>query len=116
MALVLSTLAFLVPGNALKNLPMSWFKPHKPRMYTQLASWYYDGGSTACGFHARLGVANKRLRCGTKVLFSYHGRSAWAIVQDRGPYVGGRVWDLNQGLATELRFAGVDYVQASIPG
>jgi rare lipoprotein A (peptidoglycan hydrolase) len=89
---------------------------HQAQMHTQLASWYYDGGRTACGFHAYYGVANKRLRCGTRVLFRYHGRSAWAVVQDRGPYVGGRVWDLNQGLAGALGFRGVNYVQASRVG
>src|SRR5438067_1031038 len=31
------------------------------------ASWYNDGGSTACGFHAHYGVANRTLPCGTKV-------------------------------------------------
>lgn len=86
------------------------------KMYTQLASWYYDAGGTACGFHAQYGVANKRLPCGTKVLFRYRGRSVWATVQDRGPFVPGRVWDLNQGLAGALGFSGVDYVQASVYG
>jgi rare lipoprotein A (peptidoglycan hydrolase) len=94
----------------------AWWRRLHPPMYTQLASWYYDGGNTACGFHAYLGVANKTLPCGTRVLFSYHGRSAWAVVQDRGPYVGGRVWDLNQGLAGALGFNGVDYVQSSVLG
>jgi hypothetical protein len=35
-----------------------------------VASWYYDGGNTACGFHAHYGVANKSLPCGTQVTFS----------------------------------------------
>jgi rare lipoprotein A (peptidoglycan hydrolase) len=86
---------------------------HPATMHKQLASWYYDGGRTACGFHAYYGVANKRLRCGTRVRFSYRGRSAWGVVDDRGPYVGSRVWDLNQNLAGALRFSGVKYVRAS---
>jgi rare lipoprotein A (peptidoglycan hydrolase) len=94
----------------------AWWQRLHPPMYTQLASWYNDAGETACGFHAYLGVANKVLPCGTKVRFSYHGRSAWAVVQDRGPYISGRVWDLNQGLAGALGFDGVDYVQASTLG
>jgi rare lipoprotein A (peptidoglycan hydrolase) len=92
-----------------------WLRLHPP-MYSGLASWYNDAGETACGFHAGLGVANKWLPCGTRVLFNYHGRSAWAVVQDRGPYISGRVWDLNQGLAGALGFDGVDYVQASVAG
>jgi hypothetical protein len=78
-----------------------------------LASWYYDGGSTACGFHAGLGVANKGLPCGTHVTFSYGGRTVTAVVDDRGPYVGGRTWDLNQNTAAALGFGGVGTVWAS---
>jgi rare lipoprotein A (peptidoglycan hydrolase) len=75
-----------------------------------VASWYEDGGSTACGFHAGMGVANKSLPCGTKVTFRYGGHTATATVDDRGPYVGGRTWDLNQNTAGALGFGGVGTV------
>ena len=75
-----------------------------------VASWYDDAGSTACGFHAGLGVANLSLPCGSKVRIRYGGRSLTAVVDDRGPYVGGREWDLNQNVATALHFAGVGTV------
>jgi hypothetical protein len=75
-----------------------------------MASWYNDGGQTACGFHATYGVANKSLPCGTHVTFSYGGRTVVATVDDRGPYVGGRTWDLNQNTAAALGFAGVGTV------
>ena len=75
-----------------------------------VASWYQDGGSTACGFHAGLGVANRSLPCGTKVKFRYGARSVTAVVDDRGPYVGGRDWDLNQNTAAALAFSGVGTV------
>jgi hypothetical protein len=78
-----------------------------------LASWYDDGGSTACGFHANYGVANKDLPCGTNVTFRYGGRTVNAVVDDRGPYVGGREWDLNQNTAGALGFNGVDTVWSS---
>jgi rare lipoprotein A len=77
------------------------------------ASWYNDGGNTACGFHAHYGVANRTLPCGTTVAFRYNGRSVTAIVDDRGPYVGGRDWDLNQNTAAALGFAGVGTVWSS---
>ena len=77
------------------------------------ASWYQDGGSTACGYHAYYGVANLSLPCGTKVTFLYNGRSVTATVDDRGPYVGGREWDLNQNTAGALGFGGVASVWAS---
>jgi hypothetical protein len=75
-----------------------------------VASWYDDAGSTACGFHAGLGVANRSLPCGTKVGLRYGGRSVTATVDDRGPYVGGRDWDLNQNTAAALGFGGVGTV------
>jgi rare lipoprotein A len=77
------------------------------------ASWYNDGGQTACGFHAYLGVANRTLPCGTTVSFRYNGRSVTATVDDRGPYVGGRDWDLNQTTAAALGFGGVGTVWSS---
>jgi rare lipoprotein A len=78
-----------------------------------VASWYSDGGSTGCGFHAQYGVANKSVPCGTHVTFRYGGRTVTATVDDRGPYVGGREWDLNQNTAAALGFAGVGTVWAS---
>jgi rare lipoprotein A (peptidoglycan hydrolase) len=79
-----------------------------------LASWYSDGGATACGFHAQYGVANRSLPCGTRVTFRIGGRSVNAVVDDRGPYVGGREWDLNQNIAAALGFGGVGMVWSSI--
>ena len=78
-----------------------------------VASWYDDAGQTACGYHAGLGVANRTLPCGTKVTFHYGGRTVHAVVDDRGPYVGGRDWDLNQNTASALGFAGVGTVWVS---
>lgn len=83
-------------------------------VFTQgVASWYQDGGATACGTHAYYGVANVSLPCGTKVTFLYHGHKVTATVDDRGPYVGGRKWDLNQNTASALGFGGVAPVWAS---
>ncbi len=79
----------------------------------RVASWYNDAGNTACGFHATYGVANRTLPCGTKVRFAYHGRTVLATVDDRGPYVGGRDYDLNQNMADALGMHGVATVLAS---
>jgi rare lipoprotein A len=78
-----------------------------------VASWYDDGGNTACGFHAYYGVANRSLPCGTRVAFRYNGRTVDAVVDDRGPFVAGREWDLNQNLAAALGFGGVGTVWSS---
>jgi rare lipoprotein A (peptidoglycan hydrolase) len=75
-----------------------------------VASWYNDGGATACGFHAGYGVANRSLPCGTKVTFRHGSHRVTAVVDDRGPYVGGREWDLNQNTAAALGFGGVGTV------
>ncbi len=79
-----------------------------------VASWYYDAGDTACGFHATYGVANRTLPCGTKVTLSYGGRTIVATVDDRGPYVYGRTFDLNQNTARFLGMWGVGTVFASV--
>jgi hypothetical protein len=81
--------------------------------HEEIASWYYDGGNTACGFHAFYGVANTSLPCGTKVTFRHGSREVTATVDDRGPYVGGRTWDLNQNTAAALGFGGVGPVLSS---
>src|SRR5579875_1761240 len=77
-------------------------------------SWYEDGGTTACGFHAAYGVANLSLPCGTKVRMRRGGRTVTAVVDDRGPYVSGRAYDLSQTTAAALGFAGVGTVDASV--
>jgi len=72
----------------------------------------YDlyGGPLGCG--GRLGyhslvVAHKTLPCGTRVRVRYRGRSVTATVRDRGPYVGGREYDLAGAVARRLGFNGV---------
>jgi rare lipoprotein A len=78
-----------------------------------VASWYNDAGTTACGFHASYGVANRGLPCGSKVTFRNGGRTVNAVVDDRGPFVGGREWDLNQNTAGALGFGGVGAIWSS---
>jgi rare lipoprotein A (peptidoglycan hydrolase) len=85
-------------------------KPPPPPMQRAVASWYDDRGTTASGWHAAYGVANLTLAFGTRVLFAYHGRRVTATVDDRGPYVAGRMWDLAQSTAGALGFSGVDVV------
>jgi rare lipoprotein A len=92
----------------------AWGRGRRLTAYREsVASWYDDGGNTACGFHAGMGVANVSLPCGTHVTFRYGGRTVTATVDDRGPYVGGREWDLNQTTAGALGFNGVDTVWSS---
>jgi hypothetical protein len=83
-------------------------------MHPTVASWYYDDtGATGCGFQATYGVANKTLPCGTKVTLSYRGRTVVATVDDRGPYVYGRSYDLGINTRNALGMNGVVTLLAS---
>ena len=83
------------------------------------ASWYGPGlyGNTlGCGGTlgtGTVGVAHKRLPCGTKVVFRYRGRTATLRVIDRGPYVGGREWDLTAAAKRKLGFGSTGTVWTS---
>jgi rare lipoprotein A (peptidoglycan hydrolase) len=83
-------------------------------MTPTVASWYYDAGNTACGFHAQYGVANRTLPCGTKVMLRYGGHSVTATVDDRGPFVYGRSYDLDQRTASALGMWGVATVYSHV--
>jgi peptidoglycan lytic transglycosylase len=91
---------------------------------TVLASWYgpgFDGQLTASGevFDAYgYTAAHNTLPLGTEITVSYAGRSVDVVVNDRGPYSGGRELDLSQGAAEYLGLtaAGVDYVDYEVAG
>jgi hypothetical protein len=73
-------------------------------------SWYGPGlfGSRlACGgtlSASTLGVANRSLPCGARVSLRYRGRTVRVPVIDRGPFVGGREYDLTAATAQRLGF------------
>lgn len=71
------------------------------------ASWYGPGGSLACGgtlTSSTLGVANKTLPCGSLVTLHYGSHTVRVPVIDRGPYVGGRDYDLTPATKARLGF------------
>ena len=86
------------------------------------ATWYgpgFWGKSTACGTlltPTTLGVAHRKLPCGTQVTFSYAGRSVTATVIDRGPFHKGYAWDLTKKTAKRVGFLAVGSgpIQATI--
>ncbi|CAG2177476.1 unnamed protein product, partial [Oppiella nova] len=71
-------------------------------------SWYgpgFEGKKTACGqiFHANeMTAAHRTLKCGTKVKVTANGKSVVVTVNDRGPFVAGRILDLAKGAAEKL--------------
>jgi hypothetical protein len=78
-----------------------------------LCSWYWEPQGLAGGGYLTSNamiVAHKSLPFGTRIQFGYRGRSCFAVVMDRGPYVGHREFDLGPGTARALRFDGVDTV------
>lgn len=83
--------------------------PPAPAMNYGVASWYALGGGGACGLgdvQSGYRVAHKTLACGTRVEICA-ARCATAIVSDRGPYVAGRDFDLNQNMRDATGCAGV---------
>jgi rare lipoprotein A len=76
------------------------------------ASWYGPGlygNRLGCGgtlSPGRVGVAHKSLPCGSKLMLRHRGRTLRVRVIDRGPYVGGREYDLTEATARKLRFRG----------
>ncbi|MDP2401086.1 MAG: septal ring lytic transglycosylase RlpA family protein [Actinomycetota bacterium] len=85
-------------------------------------SWYgpgFYGRKTASGAvltEGMMNVAHKSMAFGTKIQFEYKGRTVTAVVNDRGPYVHGRVFDLGPGTAKALGFGGVGTVKYRILG
>lgn len=89
---------------------------------TAKASWYgpgFYGRKTASGAvltQEMMNVAHKTLPFGTQIQFEYNGRTATAVVNDRGPFIAGRTFDLGPGTAAALGFGGVGTVKYRILG
>lgn len=85
-------------------------------------SWYgprFYGHTMAGGGNLRpttMVVAHRSMKFGTLVQIEYKGRSVVAVVNDRGPYVGGRTFDLGPGVAKKLKFSGVGTVKWRVVG
>jgi rare lipoprotein A len=81
----------------------------------------YSGGRTANGEHAGAGgltAAHRSLPFGTlvKVTNRSSQRSVIVRINDRGPYVGGRVIDLTPAAAHAIGFSGLAPVTLSVVG
>jgi rare lipoprotein A (peptidoglycan hydrolase) len=88
-------------------------------MPKRTATWYgpgFFGNRTACGKRLKrgtVGVAHKRLPCGTKVVVRYKGHFLRTKVIDRGPFDNGAKWDLTQKAARLLGFEVTDAVRVA---
>lgn len=97
---------------------LPWADEPKSGVQVSVASVFTDYGlGLACGGvlgRHQLGVAHKTAPCGTLITFTYGGRSLTVPVIDRGPYVGGREWDLTGATAEALGFPGLGQIAWSL--
>ena len=83
------------------------------------ASWYGSGHRTANGerFNPNgMTAAHRSLPFGTRVLVQnkHTGRSVVVRINDRGPFVRGRVIDLARGSARAIGMTGTSYVSLQV--
>lgn len=86
---------------------------------TGIASVYWEGGRTADGEHlcrSCLTAAHKTLPLGTRVRVTNtrNGRSVVVRINDRGPFVRGRIIDLTPAGAHALGFSGLAHVDVEV--
>jgi rare lipoprotein A len=89
------------------------------RSFSGVASYYGNesGSKTASGerFNQNaMTCAHRSLPFGTKLRVSAGGRSVVVTVNDRGPFVHGRVLDLSKGAARALGMGGLARVTAEV--
>lgn len=83
-------------------------QPSDSKSGSSTASWYgpdFYGNKTADGTvleRDSLWVAHKTLPLGTKVKFTYKGKTITLPVKDRGPFIEGREWDLTEAAAEAI--------------
>jgi rare lipoprotein A len=81
----------------------------------------YSGGRTADGEHASAGgltAAHRSLPFGTRVRVTNErtGRSVVVRINDRGPFVRGRIIDLTPAAAHAIGFSGLAHVNVTVVG
>jgi rare lipoprotein A len=86
-----------------------------------IASVYSDGTRTASGEHmspSAMTAAHRTLPFGTmvRVTDNHSGRSVVVRINDRGPFVRGRVIDLTPAAARALGFSGLADVTLNVVG
>jgi len=93
---------------AAQSVPIVNVNVYRPAMATYYGPGFF-GRQTACGQMLTpdlVGVAHKRLPCGTLVAVMFAGRQIVVPVVDRGPFNGEFSWDLTQATADALGFTG----------
>lgn len=91
--------------------PMAAAASHGGRSFSGVASYYGNeaGNKTASGqrFNQNaMTAAHRSLPFGTKLRVTHSGRSVVVTVNDRGPFIRGRVLDLSKGAASAIGLTG----------
>lgn len=86
--------------------------------FSGVASFYgsESGSQTASGARFNelaMTAAHRSLPFGTRLRVTYRGRSVDVIVNDRGPFIRGRVLDLSKGAARAIGMAGAGVGQVT---
>ncbi|MFT3730166.1 MAG: septal ring lytic transglycosylase RlpA family protein [Hyphomicrobium sp.] len=84
-----------------------------------MASYYWQGQQTASGARFNpdgLTAAHRTLPFGTRVRVTNqsNGQSVVVTINDRGPFVGGRVIDLSRGAARAISMTGAGVARVSL--
>jgi rare lipoprotein A len=84
-----------------------------------MASYYSQGQQTASGVRFNpdgLTAAHRSLPFGTRVRVTNqsNGQSVVVVINDRGPFVGGRVIDLSRGAARAISMTGAGVARVSL--
>lgn len=80
-------------------------------------SYYHEGSRTASGerFNPEGSTcAHRSLPFGTMVMVHFRGREVACRVQDRGPFIRGRILDVSRGVARQLGMLGAGVIMATI--
>jgi rare lipoprotein A len=106
-------------GSSWRNANASVTPSSGGRSFSGVASYYGNesGSKTASGerFNQNaMTCAHRSLPFGTKLRVSSGGRSVVVTVNDRGPFVRGRVLDLSKGAARALGMGGLARVTAEV--
>ena len=89
------------------------------RSFSGVASFYGNesGSKTASGqrFNQNaMTAAHRSLPFGTKLRVTHNGRSVIVTINDRGPFIKGRVLDLSTGAARAVGLNGIGHVTAEV--
>ena len=84
-----------------------------------IASYYWQGQKTASGARFNpegMTAAHRTLPFGTRVRVTNqsNGQSVVVTINDRGPFIGGRVIDLSRGAARQINMTGAGLARVSL--